>query len=296
VALDAVTFSVGAGQICTVIGPNGAGKSTLFRVLTGLTTPTHGSVEVAGLDPVREGHRIRRLVGFMPADDRSLYLRHTCRENLVFHGRLQGMAARTLRVRVDEALDLVGLSEARDRVGFALSSGMRARLQLARALLHEPAVLILDEPTGAIDPVGAADLLLLIQQISKERGLATLISSHRVEEIEALKDNLILLDKGRVLYRGDLETVRREWEQPRFRIVFADEGVAAAGADRLGSAVDCLAVVREGARLVASMRPGSTGPLAALGDLVPSVTTVLQDPMPLGELMRKVLRAGGPSA
>lgn len=207
-ALDRVTFSIRQGRVCAVIGPNGAGKSTLFRVLTGLTTPSAGRVSVLGMDPAIKGHQVRRDLGFMPAEERSLFLRHTGRENLLFHGRLQGIGESMLKQRIDEVLQIVGLWEGRDRAGFALSSGMRARLMLARAILHEPRVLILDEPTGAIDPIGAHDFLSLIMKITIEQNTATLISSHRLEEIDALRDNVLLLDRGRLVLWGDLNNVK----------------------------------------------------------------------------------------
>lgn len=225
-ALDGVSLNVEAGSMCVVIGPNGAGKSTLFRILTGLTTSTSGEARVNGMDPGRRPIDVRRIVGFMPADDRTLYMRNTAVENLEFHGRLQGIARGQLKRRIDETLELVGLVEVSDRTVHALSSGMRARLQLARSLLHQPSVLILDEPTGAIDPMGAFMLLQSIVSITKERNLATLISSHRLEEIEALKDNVVLLDRGSVAFAGDLEQVRGEWQVPCYKLTFGSASMA----------------------------------------------------------------------
>src|SRR3970040_1759721 len=166
VAIDDISLEVRPGEVLAVLGPNGADKSTLFRVLTGLTTPTAGHASILGYDATRDSSAVRRLVGFMPAENRTLLLRHTSRENLAFHGRLQGISKRHLSERIDETLEKVGLFDARDRVGFALSSGMLARLMLARAILHEPSVLILDEPTGAVDPIGAYELLRLVQNIA----------------------------------------------------------------------------------------------------------------------------------
>jgi ABC-2 type transport system ATP-binding protein len=249
-ALDDVTFSLAAGEICAVIGPNGAGKSTLFRILTGLTTPSAGTARVLGMDPVTDAHRIRRQVGFMPAEDRTLFLRHTCRENLRFHGRLQGIDESTLKQRIDDVLDLVGLGEAKDRTGFALSSGMRSRLMLARALVHEPKVLILDEPTGAVDPIGAHEFLELIIKITIERGTATLISSHRLEEIDALRDNVLLLDRGRVVMSGHLEEFQRVAAQRVYDVVCADDLAAERVVTRLRTHVATPAEVHRSGRIV----------------------------------------------
>src|SRR5204862_1157041 len=127
-ALDDVSIRFDGGQICVVAGPNGAGKTTLFKILTGLLAPTSGSATVVGIDATRESPQLRRVVGFMAGDDRSLWLRLTCTQNLEFRGRLQGMPAKQLRQRIDDVLDAVGLADVHDRAGFALSAGMRARL------------------------------------------------------------------------------------------------------------------------------------------------------------------------
>ncbi|MGH8925907.1 MAG: ABC transporter ATP-binding protein [Acidimicrobiia bacterium] len=227
VALDGVSLQVEAGHICAVVGPNGAGKSTLFRILTGLITPDAGRATIAGLDVSRDSYRVRGMVGFHPADDKTVFGRNTCFENLEFHGRMQGMPGRGLADRINEVLEVVGLSHARDRVAIALSSGMRSRLQLARALLHRPQVLILDEPTGTLDPVAAYELMNIISDQASQDGLAVLISSHRLEEIEALHDHVVLLDEGRVVYQGDLDSLRHKWEAPRFDLSFSSSEAAA---------------------------------------------------------------------
>jgi len=232
VALRSVDLRLHEGEILAVVGPNGAGKSTLFRILTGLTTPTGGEATVVGLDATRESARVRRHVGFAPAEERTLLLRHTCRENLEFHGRLQGIPSSALAARVTETLGFVGLASVADRTGFALSTGMRARLQLARAMLHRPRVLILDEPTGSLDPLAARDFLGLVVRAAAE-GAAVLISSHRLEEIEALRDRVLLLDRGRVVYEGSLDELRSRWDRPAVRLRFVDEDTARKAAGRL---------------------------------------------------------------
>lgn len=228
-ALDDVSFRVARGEICAIVGPNGAGKSTLFRILTGLTTSTAGVALIDGLDSARHATAVRRIVGFAPADDRSLYLRHSCRENLMFHGRLQGIGRKELSKRTTEVLELVGLERVGNRVGFALSAGMRARLQVARAMLHRPSVLILDEPTGAVDPMGSQELLEIIVGVVREEGLAVLLSSHRLEEIEVLHDHVLLLDGGKAVYYGDLDSLRKVWQQPLTEVTFRTQEAAHAG-------------------------------------------------------------------
>jgi ABC-2 type transport system ATP-binding protein len=287
VALEDITFEVMPGRICAVVGPNGAGKSTLFRVLTGLTTATTGSATILGLDATKESTTIRRLVGFMPSDDRTLYLRHTCRENLRFHGRLQGMGLRETLARIEEMLEKVGLAHAADRAGFALSAGMRARLQLARALLHRPRVIILDEPTGSVDPVASFELMELIDGLARQEQLSVLLSSHRLEEIEALHDHVILLDRGRMVYNGDLDDLRQISERPRIELTFDTPGQAAAAATLLGSrsGVDTLAVDGGVVSLFTDLGAGQL--LSTLNGDLTAVRSVHESKISLRELLAK---------
>jgi ABC-2 type transport system ATP-binding protein len=294
VALDGVSFQVNAGQICGVIGPNGAGKSTLFRILTGLTTPTSGSAAILGSDVTHQSLAVRRHIGFMPSDDRSLMLRQTCWSNLAFHGRLRGLPEKRLRRRIDEILELVGLTAARDRAGFALSSGMRARLQLARALLHEPEVLILDEPTASVDPVSSHEFLELLRGLAVEKGVAVLVSSHRVEEIEALHDNVVLLDRGGLIHWGDLNSLRSLWERPMLEIEFS-ERVAAELGDRLLRKREGIEVLdrRDGVVIVGT-RMGTGAVMAFLDGQLSQVISVRERRMPLRQLIA-VMTSGPPS-
>jgi ABC-2 type transport system ATP-binding protein len=232
-ALRGISLEVAPGEICAIVGPNGAGKSTLFRVLTGLTTPSSGFARVHGLDATTAPRAVRALIGFVPAGDQSLYLRLSCVDNLLFHGRLTGLSGLQLRRRMLEVLELVGLGAAGERVGFALSAGMRARLQLARALLHEPSVLILDEPTAAVDPVGSYELLGDIQKVAREDNVAVLISSHRLEEIEVLRHRVILMDSGLIAYDGDLAAIAANVDRRKIRLRFASEAQNARARCRL---------------------------------------------------------------
>ena len=287
VALDDVSFSVGPGEICALVGPNGAGKTTTFRILVGLAAASSGGASVMGFDCEHQSLEVRRLVGWMPAEDRSLLMRLTAAENLYFHGRLQGLKGRDLRSRIADTLDLVGLGGRAESSVFALSAGMRARLQLARALLPDPSVLILDEPTGSVDPVAAHELLGVIMTVVEERGLAALLSSHRLEEIEALGSRVVLLDRGRVRFDGDLESLRRTWDRPRFEIGFVSPQAAREAATRLdaagigepsairGAAVECL--------LGAGTELG--GVLHSLGDALSGVTHLHELRTPLRDVL-----------
>ena len=235
-ALNGVSFTVHTGEIVAVVGPNGAGKTTTFKILGGLTTPTSGSARVMGFDSIKQSVQVRRSIGWMPGDHRSLLMRHSVLENMRFHGRLQGMSGQPMLRRIRETLEMVGLERRAGSNGFSLSAGMLARLQLARAILHEPEILVLDEPTGAVDPVAAHDLIQLIKGIVAETGIAVLISSHRLEEIETLDSRVLLLDEGRVRYDGRLEDLRRIWDKPSFQIDFRTNASADAAARSLQEA------------------------------------------------------------
>jgi ABC-2 type transport system ATP-binding protein len=288
-ALDNISFEVGAGTVCAVVGPNGAGKSTLFRILTGLTTPDEGTATVCGLNSDHDAHQVRRRVGFVPADDRSLYLRHTARENLYFHGNLQGMETKGLIERCNQALEVVGLEAAGDRIGFALSAGMRARLQLARALLHEPPVLILDEPTGSVDPVGSYHLLKVIERVAVDRGLAVLISSHRLEEIEALHDDVLLLDQGQLVHRGDLDSLRRTYEISRLSLRFAAEDGAAGARAALDHLAGVEVIQLEGVTVTIETELTTGRLLQLLDGQLADLESVQPTRISLGELLARVV-------
>lgn len=293
-ALGDITFKVDPGEIVAVVGPNGAGKTTTFRILVGLTTPTQGSATIMGYDATTESVAVRSLVGWMPGDDRSLLMRLTCTQNLLFHGRLQGLNGRRLDKKIEDMLELVGLGHAAHKTIFALSAGMRARIQLARALLHDPSVLILDEPTGAVDPVAAHGLLNLITEIVAERNLGALISSHRLEEIEALQSRVILLDQGTIRYHGDLETLRDRIDRPCLEVTFSTPDTADVAAKMIDTA-DIAASIsqREGTvRLILDHETHAGAVLAELGPLLADVTQVNEFERPLRELLAEIYHAG----
>lgn len=293
VAIEEISLELYPGEMMAVLGPNGAGKSTLFRVLTGLTTPTSGRATILGYDTTTQSTSVRRLVGFMPAENRTLMLRHTSRENLAFHGRLQGIPKEDLMERVDRTLDLVGLYEARDRVGFAMSSGMLARLMLARAILHEPELLILDEPTAAVDPLASFELLSLIQGIAKERELAVLISSHRLEEVELLDDRIVLLDRGRVVYSGGLEAMMARATKPVIEVEFDGEESAEKGKVALEMVEGIEDVEIDGPMLSLSTDRPMGAVLREMDAQVDAIQSIVLTRARLRDVLRVMLDRGG---
>lgn len=204
-ALDDVGFSIRAGEILGLIGPNGAGKTTTLRMALGLITPTEGSVELFGRDPMRRGARaLDGVAGFVEAPRFYPYL--TGRKNLELLAALDGHGAAT---RIDEVLGIVELApRAGHRVG-GYSHGMRQRLGIASALLRQPQLLILDEPATGLDPAGMRDMRRLIRRLADE-GMTVLLSSHQLPEVQELCDRVAIVDSGRVVYEGSLSDLRRQ--------------------------------------------------------------------------------------
>ena len=200
VALRGVTLNVGSGEVVGLVGPNGAGKTTLLKIVSTLLHPTAGHVLVDGHDPRDDARAVRDRIGLVLADDRALYWRLTGRENLEFFGVMHGLTHRDARARAGVLLDQVGLAS-RDKLVFGYSSGMRARLSLARALLTRPPLLLLDEPTRALDPIASAAVDAMLRASAAE-GVAVFLSSHRLDEVENACDRVVILTDGAVRFDG----------------------------------------------------------------------------------------------
>jgi len=194
-ALDGVSFTAPRGAIVAVVGPNGAGKTTLFRLLSTLIRPTSGAAQVAGYDIKRDPQRVRQSIG-VAFTDTALYARLTVRETLRYFGRLYQMPPRALEGRIDELLQLFQMSGYADRIVDALSRGMRQKVVIARAILHAPDVLLLDEPTTGLDIQASADMIDFIRAYAQDRTI--LFATHNLTEIELLCDTVLILVEGRV--------------------------------------------------------------------------------------------------
>ncbi len=208
-ALDGVDLRLDFGEALALLGTNGAGKTTLIKLAANLLLPTSGELEVCGFDCRRRGKEIRRRVGLATADERSFYWRLSPRRNLAFFAALHGMEIGEARQRIWELEGRLGMSGYMDAPFSDLSSGMRQRVGLARALLHRPRVLLLDEPTRSLSPeaVLAVDELIAAQ---KKEGCAVLLATQSVGEACRLGDRLCVMHGGRVLYCGGLEGLREE--------------------------------------------------------------------------------------
>jgi ABC-2 type transport system ATP-binding protein len=210
-ALTGVSFSVAAGEIVCVMGPNGAGKSTLVRILGGLLLPSSGSARVAGVDVGAGGAAFRRRVAFVVGDERSFHFRVSGRMNLHYFAALHGLRAREARPRVAALLERVGLADAADRRYREYSRGMRQRLALARGLLADPEVLLLDEPTLGLDPRGARDLRLFLRDdVIRKPGRTAIVCSNDPSEVRALADRVLFLEAGRLHADAPPERIEAE--------------------------------------------------------------------------------------
>ncbi len=199
-ALRGVDLEVGVGEVVGLVGPNGAGKTTLFRIVATLLEPTSGRVAVDGHDTVSDPGEVRRRIGLLLEGDRGFYQRLTGRQNLEFFGIMQGLSPGEAGDRSAELMAHLDLAH-RDRRVFGYSAGMRARLALARALLAEPPLLLLDEPTRSLDPAVSAEVLELIRELAGG-GRAVLMASHRLNEVTTACDRAVLLVDGRVHFDG----------------------------------------------------------------------------------------------
>ena len=205
-AVDGLTLSVATGQILALLGQNGAGKTTTVRMLTALLRPTRGSARVAGYDVATQAREVRASVGVL-TEQHGLYVRMTALEYLDFFGRLHGLADDLRGRRIGELLDYFGLGEfAQQRVG-EYSKGMRQKLALARALMHEPPILLLDEPTSAMDPESAR---LVRDEIGRLRSdhRTIVICTHNLAEAEALADMVAIIYRGRILLLGTVQELK----------------------------------------------------------------------------------------
>ncbi len=196
-AVDGVSLKIKKSEIFGLLGPNGAGKTTIIRMLTGLARPTSGTAKILNHDIVKDSVEVRRVVGVVPQSnviDREL----TVYQNLSYHAKLHSMKKSDYQRTIPMVLDLVGLSEKQDKDPLILSGGMKRRLTIAKALVHEPEVLFLDEPTTGLDPQSKRALWGRIQALSK-KGITMILTTHYMEEAELLCDRIGIIDKGKVI-------------------------------------------------------------------------------------------------
>ncbi|MCC6260125.1 MAG: ABC transporter ATP-binding protein [Anaerolineales bacterium] len=221
-AVDGLNLSVQAGQILALLGQNGAGKTTTIRMLTALLTPTRGSARVAGYDVTKNGRDVRASIGVL-TEQHDLYMRMSAHEYLDFFGQVYGLNSTQRKTRRNQLLEYFGLAEAAHRRIGEYSKGMRQKLALARAMIHDPGVLLLDEPTSAMDPESARLVRDEIERLkSSKRTLA--LCSHNLTEVEALADQIAIIFRGKILRSGTLQELKQDvLGAPQYEILFARE-------------------------------------------------------------------------
>ena len=223
VALDSLTMSVDPGRILGFIGPNGAGKTTTIKILVGLARPTSGKAVIAGADCEHDSRAIKRLVGYMP-DTFGAYDNMRVREYLDFFGAAFKIPRKERARRIDECMEITGATYMRDRYVEALSHGMKQRVGIARTLLHDPKVLILDEPANGLDPQARIDMRQILLRLA-EIGKTLIVTSHILPELSRICDTVAIISQGRLQAFGTLEQIMRDLNQRRvMELVLVDRG------------------------------------------------------------------------
>jgi sodium transport system ATP-binding protein len=205
-AVDDISFSARPGEILGLLGPNGAGKTTTLRILCTLLRPTAGTARVAGFDVVTQADEVRRHVGFLSATT-GVYDRMTAREMVEYYGRLNGLTGEKLESRIAELFDTLGMHDIRDVRGMKMSTGQKQKVSIARALIHDPPVLILDEPTNGLDVLVQRSVLQQVKGL-RDRGKCVIYSTHIFREVEKLCDRVAIIHRGHVLDCGTLDDLR----------------------------------------------------------------------------------------
>lgn len=222
VALDGISFRARPGQVYGLLGPNGAGKTTALRILSTVLRPTGGTATVAGYDVLRQPAAVRRQIGFMSANT-AVYDRMTGWEMVEYFGRLHGLATEVLHDRMRSLFDRLKLNDTRDVLGSKMSTGMKQKVSVARAVVHDPPVLIFDEATVGLDVLAARALLHTVAEL-RDQGKCIVFSTHIMREAERLCDRIAILHRGQVLAEGTLEELRdrhhqRDLEELFFQLI-----------------------------------------------------------------------------
>ena len=217
-AVEHVSFDAKAGEVFGLLGPNGAGKTTTLRILCTVLKPTGGSATVAGFDVVRQANEVRHHIGFLSANT-GIYERMTAWEMVAYYGRLHGLHGEQLRKRMEELFDRLRMNDFRDVMGGKLSTGMMQKVSIARALVHDPPVLIFDEPTAGLDVLVGRAVLENIRRL-RDLGKCVLFSTHIMREVERLCDRVAVISRGRVQACGSLAELRQRYGQDDLEELF----------------------------------------------------------------------------
>lgn len=228
-AISDIGFTVEAGSIVGLLGPNGAGKTTLLRVLSTALRPTAGTASFDGIDVVRDPLAVRRILGFLSGNT-GLYGRLSPREMLSYFGRLHGLDEAALKRRVDDLVQRLDMGSYVDRRNDTLSSGMKQRVSIARTLIHDPSVVVFDEPTTGLDVAAAENILKLVERC-RDEGKTVLLCTHHMHEVERVCDRVLVVNEGRLSFSGTVEQMRERGgggALDRALLAIVGEGVARA--------------------------------------------------------------------
>ncbi|GAB4177828.1 MAG: ATP-binding cassette domain-containing protein [Wenzhouxiangellaceae bacterium] len=230
IAVDGVSFVAQDGEITGLLGPNGAGKTTTLRMLYTLLQPDEGTIAIDGLDPLRDPLEIKRKIGVVP-DSRGLYDRLTARENIRYFGRLHGMDARRLDQRIEALSTLLDMGAFIDRKTAGFSQGQRVKVAIARALIHDPQTVLLDEPTNGLDVMTTRALRGFLRGL-REQGRCVVLSTHVMQEVAALCDRIVIISAGRIAAEGTADELlarsgEATLEDAFVRLIGSDEGLLA---------------------------------------------------------------------
>jgi ABC-2 type transport system ATP-binding protein len=259
-AVDGIDLAVQTGEIYGFLGPNGAGKSTTVLMLTTLLPPTSGWAKVGGFDVVREGAQVRAAIG-AALQEAALDMILTGREHLTLQGTLQGIPSAKRKQRTQALLERVGLSEAADRRVGGYSGGMKRRLDLALALVHEPRILFLDEPTTGLDPQSRAALWDEVARLAHEEGMTVFLTTQYLEEADALADRIGIIDRGKIVAEGTPARLKAEIGSPSVEVAPVDVGAS----DTLAELLSAFGVTqRDGRGSVTVQLPGGEAQLAEI--------------------------------
>ncbi|MEP7086032.1 MAG: ABC transporter ATP-binding protein [Gemmatimonadota bacterium] len=297
--LQNVSLAVAEGEFFGLLGPNGAGKTTLFKMLATLVLPDEGTATVGGYDVVADSSKVRSVLAPVIADERSLYWRLTAFQNLELFAKLQGMRGKAIKARVDEVLGVVGLTDTKEKIVAAFSSGMKQRLLIARALVASPRVLLLDEPTRSLDPISARGFRTFLRdEISGRQGCTVLLATHSADEVLELCNRVAVLDRGRLLATGTTTSLARDLGEERYALFTRDATHPALAALVQRAVVGALTVRGEEdgwTRVDMEVTGGMERAAQIVATLVEQGVVVARFekvPLPLADLIDRIVRRG----
>ncbi|WP_195250780.1 ABC transporter ATP-binding protein [Romboutsia sp. 1001713B170207_170306_H8] len=207
IALDNISFNISEGEIFGLIGPNGAGKSTLINIVSGLTSPNSGTIQINNMTMDKDSIKVKSLIGLVP-QELAIIETLTPYDNLEYFGSLYGLKGKLLKERISECLEISGLIDVKKKKVSKLSGGMKRRLNIAVALINHPKILILDEPTVGVDPQSRNHIFTVLKNLSKERNTTIIYTSHYMEEVESLCSKIFIMDEGKEIAFGTQDYLR----------------------------------------------------------------------------------------